>query len=283
MKPALYTGLLLLLLLIPGISRSQLILTPQQMLRGIVRDDSTGQALSYVQVYNESKRKGCISNEKGYFHLFGDIGDTLVFSGMSYLGKVQLVGDLDIDTLMEVRLSPRFYQIAEVKITRLGTYDEFKRSLLALELPKTQTRILREHLFEQSHLGMDTYLAEEEVRKAMSPEPGKPTGGISIPILSREEKQRLNLAKVMEKEKEQELIDAKYNRDIIRKVTHLPDDEIIDFMGFCHFSNEVLLQATDYEIVLMIEKKFKEYQNRKSKGELKNGNAPDTRWLASIL
>lgn len=272
MKHLLHIGLLQLLFLSPYMAQAQVIFTPPQQIEGIILDDSTGQAVPYAQIYNESKRTGCISNESGHFKMLGDIGDTLVISLVGYLGKVQMVGDLNLDSTMEVRLSPRFYEIAEVRIMRWGSYEEFKRSVLALEIPETETDQLRDHLFAMSQAEIAVALKEEEVRKAMSPQPGKPLGGISVPILSKEDMQRINYAKVLEKEAEQRLINKKYNRDIIRKVTNIPEEEIIDFMGFCNFSNEYLLQASEYEIVVMIEKKYKEYQDNKTRGELHPGN-----------
>lgn len=271
MKYLLHTGLLLLILLGTNTAQAQLIFTSPQQISGLIVDDSTGQAVPYAQVFNESKQAGCISDKAGHFKMRGDIGDTLVFSQVGYFGKVQLVGDLNLDSRMEVRIRPRFYEIAEVRIMRWGSYADFKRSVLALELPETQTDQLRDYLFAVSQAEVKGALKEEEVRKALSPEPGKPLGAMSVPILSREDLQRINYAKVLEKEKEQRIINQKYNRDIIRKVTNIHNDEIIDFMGFCNFSNEYLLQATEYEIVVMIEKKYQEYQDKKSRGELHPG------------
>ncbi|MBN1952467.1 MAG: carboxypeptidase-like regulatory domain-containing protein [Bacteroidales bacterium] len=270
MKHLLLMVFLFVFIFATSMIRGQVLSTAPEMIDGIIYDDSTGQALPYVQVYNESKRAGYLSNKEGEFRMQADIGDTLVFSAMGYLGKVDMVGDLNMDSPMVVRLMPRFYEIAAVSVTHFGTYEEFKRSVIALELPQTETQRLRNHLFAYSHKDLGSALAEEEVRRALSPEPGKPLGGLSVPILSREDKQRIHLTEVIEKEKRQHQIDLKYNREIIKKVTHLPDEEIIDFMGFCNFSDAFLLNASDYDIVVMIERKYKEYLQKKSRGDLPN-------------
>ena len=78
----------------------------------------------------------------------------------------------------------------------------------------------------------------------------------------------LNYAKVLKQEEKQRIIDKKYNREIIYKITRLPEDELTDFMGFCNFSTEYLLNATEYEILVKIEEKFREYKAIKTKGDL---------------
>lgn len=59
-------------------------------------------------------------------------------------------------------------------------------------------------------------------------------------------------------------IDAvKYNREIIFNITQFPEKELTDFIGFCDFSMDYLLDATGYEIQLEIKEKFKDYLKKK--------------------
>lgn len=241
----------------------------QSVIRGIVRDDSTGQVLPWVHIYNESHRTGRIGNEEGRFFMEVNVGDTLVISAVGYMARVYIISDRSLEDEIEIHLRPRLYEIEAVHIRGFRDYADFRRQFLALELPKTRTRALQENLIALSQIDIAQALEQKKVQDALSPEPGKPmVGGLSVPILYKSDLQWINYQRVLEQERKQRVIDKKYNREIIQKITHLSQDEITDFMGFCHFDTEYLYQATEYEIAVMIEKKFKEYLDHKSRGEL---------------
>ncbi len=257
----------LLFLLIAGSARSQLLFQQIETARGLIINDSTNQNIAFVHIYNESQRRGYITDEKGKFKIPASNGDTLVVSALGYVSKVVRVSDSCFHPGITIKLLPRIYEIEEVTVRAFRDYEDFKRQFLALKLPETETALLRENLAILSQKIAKEAHYEKEVEDMLQ-KPSTEFFTVSVPILSREDKQRLNYVEVLKKEERQRVIEKKYNREIIFKVTQLEEDEITEFMGFCNFSEEFLYKATPYDILVKIEEKFKEYKKMKESGKL---------------
>jgi len=270
--------ILLLILTISVTLMGQLSDNSKPLISGVIIDDSTRQAIPFAHIFNESKRTGSISNEEGNFKIHADIGDTLVVTAVGYLGRAMVAGDLWIDQNITIVLIPRIYEIAAVSIRAFKDYADFQRQFIALDLPKSETRKLRDNLIALARKEVSISVKQDEVRKVYSPQPGiAPVRGPTI--LYRDDLQRIHYAKYLELEKKQRIIDKKYNREIIYNITRLTEDEITDFMGFCNFSMDYLYNASEYDILVRIEEKFKQYQARKSQGDLLKEIRADLIWF----
>ena len=252
---------------VTGSLSAQSLLHPLSITKGTVIDDSTGAGIAFVHIYNETTRKGYIANEEGKFVIPASTGDTLVMSAIGFLSKVVFINDENIESAYTVRLSPRTYEIGEVKVFPFKNYEDFKKEFLALKLPETKTDELRKYLADISSV-QGKQAAEEAKARELMTTPGVRLATVGIPIPSKDDIQRAKYAEVLKKEARQRVINEKYNRDVIRSITQLPDDEIIDFMGFCNFSEDFLYASTEYQIYLKIVEKFKEYQQKKQSGNL---------------
>lgn len=260
--------LILSFILAPGLFlQAQLFTTNSLQASGTIIDESTTKPVSYAQIFNESKRIGGIANEQGFFKLRADLGDTIVLSVLGYLGKVIIINQGMLQEGEHIYLTPRIYTIEAVDVVAFRSYEDFKQKFLALEAHNTETKLLRDNLARLSYPVAVEAAAEQKARNAQSQQPGVPP--ITGPrIISQEELQRINYARVLKEEHKQRIIDKKYNRDILYKITQLPENELTDFMGFCNFSKEYLLHATEYEILVKIEQKFEEYKALKAKGKV---------------
>ncbi len=249
-------------------TQAQLIFHPTTIAHGIIVDKSTSNPIAFVHIYNESQRRGYIANEEGRFRILASEGDTLVLSALGYLGKVVFISDSCIHSDFTIKLITQVYQIEEVAVRAFRDYEDFKKQFLALRLPETETTRLRENLRLIARQEATNAANNKKASDAYTTKTNTELVTVSVPILSREDKQRLNYAEVLKKEARQRVIDKKYNREIIYKVTQLSEDEITEFMGFCNFSEEYLYHATEYEILVKIEEKFKEYKLLKESGGL---------------
>jgi hypothetical protein len=234
---------------------------------GRVLDDSNGRRIAYVEIYNESRRKGYLTDSTGKFRIPASLGDTLVVTTFGYLGKVVIIDASFYQPGRVIRLSPQAYEIGEVDIVPFTDYNDFKKQFLALQLPHTKTDILRENLASMAHR-VGSEAAETKAANDAFARKSTEIVSVSVPIYSRYERQMQNYKEVLKKEERQRVIDKKYNRDIIFKVTRLSEDEITEFMGFCNFSEEFLYKATPYEILVSIEEKFKKYKLMKESSKL---------------
>jgi hypothetical protein len=72
------------------------------------------------------------------------------------------------------------------------------------------------------------------------------------------------LFRSMEKELIKEQVYLKFNPEVIKKLTGLTRDSyILEFMTFCDFSDEYLLEINDYDLADQIGQKFEVYKSKR--------------------
>lgn len=230
-------------------------------IKGRVVDAATGKAIEYTAVLNYSRDFRIYSNTGGEFKLQGQPGDTLVLYAVGYYYNKVIVegGMINAVTPVTFTLKQQAYEIQEVRIYNLGTYEDFKQRFINLDRQATQTEKLAEELAETSR-----QVALEAYDQAMAAKKLDGITLVSVPILTPEEKERLLLARIIEEEKINDQIYQKYNPVVVKKVTGLTnDDDIIEFMVFCNYSDYYLLKVNDYDLMVSIARKFEQFKRKK--------------------
>ena len=232
----------------------------QGTIRGKVIDAASKKTIEYVSALNFSHHDRTYSNSAGEFNLYAHTGDTLVLYALGYYYQKIIVDDAMINSPDKhvFALEQQSVEIQEVRIISLGTYEEFKEKFINLDRPRTKTDLLAENLAESSRQA-----AVEAYEKAKSE--GKLGGGfVTVPILTPEEKERILLAQIIEKEKVRDQVYQKFNPVVVKKITGLDnDDDIIEFMVFCDYSDAYLLQVNDYDLMVSIARKFELFKKKK--------------------
>jgi hypothetical protein len=230
-------------------------------LRGKVVDSETGKSIEYGIVLNYSRHITMYSSVTGEFYLQAVAGDTLVLSAIGYYYKKIIITDSLLSASMPVPFSidPRTFEIGEAKIVPLGTYDQFRENFVNLDKPKTQTEQLADRLSDWSQKagreGYDLYQQNRE-RNGISL--------LTVPIRSREDRERIALTKIMEKEKVRNSIYQKFNPEVIKNVTGMTEDhEIVEFMVFCDFDDQYMLDVNQYTLMEQIALKYELFKKKK--------------------
>lgn len=245
---------------------AQVGISKQENFKGIVVDDSTGKGISYVHLFNESKRCGAVAGNEGEFTIPANQGDTIAFIALGYLGKALVLSDSSLYKENIIRLPVRIYEINPAYITAFRSYKDFKRKFIELELPEINT--LRKNLeIISKKIAMEAYNRKEQKDILERSEKGQ-IGAMAFTFLYPEHKQLLQKKALGEWEKEQIIIDSKYNREIVRQVTKLSDDKLTDFILFCDFHREFLLNASELDIIFAIERKYKIYKKLNESGKI---------------
>ena len=233
----------------------------QGIIQGKVVDDSTKKAIEYVSVLNFSRHNRVYSNSIGEFRLEARAGDTLVLYAVGYYYSRIIVDKAMINTVDQqvFNMNQQAFEIAEVRIFDLGTYEEFKQQFIDLDRPKTKTEILADDLAETSR-----QVAREAYEKAKSAQMLDGVTLLTVPIRTPEEKERLVLAKIIEKEKIRDQIYQKYNPVVVKKVTGITDDDTaIAFMAYCDYSDAYLLKVNEYDLMESIARKYEMFKKKK--------------------
>jgi hypothetical protein len=231
-----------------------------RVLNGLIRDRITGMGVANALVLNYSTRVNVYSDSNGIFKLQVSFGDTIVLSAVGYYYNRIVVKDslLEASAPAKFTFTPRAYEISEARIIGLGSYNDFRNSFVEMKRPKTKIEILTENLATiskvEGKVAYDMALANGRLEH---PLPG-------IPILSPEEKERIALKKIMEKELIREQVYQKFNPELIKKLTGLTDDRnIVDFMTFCDFSDDYVISTNEYDLDAQIALKFEAYKSKR--------------------
>ena len=237
-------------------------LDSSENLKGSIIDEKTLGYIPLVHIYNERTRKTSVSDTSGNFLVKVNKGDTLVFSAIGYfLQAVYITDSLLKEETVFIELVPRTYDISEARVYALGTYEQFKLKVLALKLPETETDKLRKYLHDLSKKTGKEVKYRQEMDKLTQ-------GGVlfAVPILTPEEIQMIKLKEILKKEKIQKIIDEKFNREIVADITGLKGEDLTEFIVFCNFSENYLLETNQYDILIKVLEKLEAYKKLKNNG-----------------
>ena len=238
---------------LPGFGQQKLI---NYTIQGIVIDSLSGQAIPDVQVFDECARETTVSDFTGHFKISCTKNDTLVFTALGYLGKVWLPSIENKREITKIMMIKRIYDIEPVRISTFpGTYNQFKKAFL--DTKPDQGLII--YGLPRPVPKMVPYLLDTNIIST--------TGFfLNHPIsyfyynFSKEEKSKRKVLYLKQEQKEQVVINQKFNRELVHRLTGLEGENLTEFIGFCLFTHIFLYKATDYKIVEAIHKKYEEYQ-----------------------
>lgn len=221
-----------------------------------VIDSNSKEPVGLAHVVNMNKHVGVISDMLGYFAVPFAVGDSLKITAIGYNSlEIFCWEQYKTDTLFyTITLSPKVYEIKEVKIFRFSTYDKFLSEVTNLKLPITKE--------EEQLIGLQKYLHRVVKGEDLKRLP-QPVSGITFGkdwYVRQNEK----LAKLMDKEKDRRAIDRKYNPGLVQKLTGLQSDELYKFFTFLNFDDKFILTSSDYEIREKILAKYKDFMNQKT-------------------
>lgn len=214
-----------------------------------------GSPVPLGHVVNTGIRKGTVSDMLGYFDMPIAIGDTLVISALGFHQmRIPSWGQFNTDSLYyPIRLTPKSYEIREVKITRFGSYQRFIKEVASMDMPKSEQEELQEKL--------NDYIQKTINRMELVNTPSA-AGGFTF----GEDWYKKQMKKIEERREEElmwDIILRKFSAGIVKDFTGLDDVEAIKFMMFCDFTEGYLLIASEYEVKQRILDKFEAYKEHK--------------------
>lgn len=213
--------------------------------------------VDFAHVINRNTEKAVITKEDGSFCIQVSRMDTVMIKTLRYLTDTIIMHDSLLASTEKyiAELTERSYPISEVRIYPYRSYEEFKRAF-------------KNH--DPDPVGLNPK-KEESVPMLEDDDYLKSPGFIlNSPIsflyyqFSDKEKDKRNARKLYEEEKNNRIIEKKYNRDIIKQMTDLKSEkEITEFILFCQFDQSFVIHATEYEILSQIQDCYKRFKQRR--------------------
>lgn len=120
---------------------------------GFVIDSKSEEALPGTFITIENAGRGVISNGKGYFILNVFPGDTVAFRYLGFSRQYHVIpaeAGLNYSAVVELQQDAKL--LKEVVVYPFRTEEEFKKALIAMELPDEREREILRETFSQENL-----------------------------------------------------------------------------------------------------------------------------------
>ncbi|MCZ4243263.1 hypothetical protein [Pedobacter punctiformis] len=218
---------------------SVMLYAQQKPVQGIVIDKETKQRLAKVYIYNIRTGDGLYNNTKGEFSTFAIPGDTLVAALSGY----------GVDTLVFKGQPAAYFQLKSLGIRLRDVLIQQKRLTPQQQYEKT----IKEYRY-QTMKGSSKDLLNLG------------SGGVGLGIdaiynlLSKQGRNARHLQKILEKDYREDLIDYRFNANLVQQVLGIKDAELTDFMQQYRPTYQFVLDASDYSFNLFIRNAYKSYR-----------------------
>lgn len=209
-------------------------------------------------VYNTKKRNVTSADDVGYFFITISKFDVIRVSAIGYNERyISFKDSVNYpDKIFNIILEQKLYDIATVDIFD-ARWEDFLFDFQQIDLVDNSTK---DKVADWMRLSIDPY--ELSARKTPMPE----GVGLTIPLnfKSKQDKQNEIVEQLKRRDALQQIVEQKYNKNLVSNITGLQNEELCEFMAVCSINDKYILQSNDYDIIIRITKTFEQYQKNKS-------------------
>jgi len=202
--------------------------------RSRVVSDSSFNSIRDCHIINKTQRTVTVSDAYGDFKITANINDSISFSALGYETLTIVLTESMYDYGLIIKLKPATYELEEVTIQPID---------LGLQISKWE--VYTKPLPNQGGINI-------------------PTGVSPVTFLynrfSKEGKQKKYYRKLIDGTADYMIIGEKFNGELVAQITGLKDDELVNFMSWCNFSNDFLRNYSPETIKRAIRTKYQEYR-----------------------
>lgn len=192
-----------------------------------------------ASITNINTRKKYISNRQGYFKLFYTTNDTILITAVGYDSVYIQTSTLDPNMYNDTMLV-----ILKSKVVRLKELRVVSSNPVRDSIARAAAEFLKNDPLMNNY---DRVLNRQK-------------GGLMSPLtamyqqFSKEGRDAARFEEFMAYMEKQKQADRKYNRNVVKRVTDLPDVQLDEFMLYCRLDKDFVIQASDYDLVSAIKK-----------------------------
>ena len=214
---------------------------------GTVISQDSSRLIPNTHVINKRNYQGTITNGIGEFLIQGKIGDTIVFSNISYQFYYHTITGKEPDNLI-IKLKTRNYLLDEVNV------NSYK---LTSNDPKPMV------------IGKPMIPRNEDLRM---PNSLKPTLANPIDLLyqmfSKRAKDLEQLKQLYAEDYYREKLKQGNNRDVLVALTGMPREELEAFMFYCKYADTYINTLNDYEFLISLLNCYDQYERERAVNKL---------------
>ena len=215
--------------------------------------------LGFAHIWNKNGSNGTVATIQGEFKLYVNPGEEILVSSLGYKSQ-----KLKIPNTINKKLYKTFYlrkdtiQLKETIVRPWpATYHKLKEKISAMDLEdkyafNTQDEFLKKEMNTAQRLAL----------RNIGIAPVTISGPFSLlyAAFGDKPKQIKQLPKDKLRFHNEKVIKNKFNLEIIKKVTKMQNaDSINNFIAYCDFDTNYLLEVDKYALLMEIQKKFEEF------------------------
>lgn len=222
---------------------------------GKILNKKDDKPIPHATIINIKKGKATSCDSLGYFHITMLADDLLRIYALGFERKYFSFKDTVINTseIIIIKLEEKTYKLANVDIFD-ARWKDFEFEFIHTEIEKQETKDRIEKWFY-------TLIDPKELALITA----SVSMGIPINYKTKSDKQKIKVIELEKQDIENRIIESKYNPELVAELTGLNTTETIKFMRFCNFNREFLLSSNDYDIIIIIKKKFDLYFKQKQR------------------
>jgi len=210
-------------------------------LSGMIYKKSSSERIAQVTVTDMRSLSTMVSDELGVFNIKVAMGDTLVFNKNGYTQLKVTISSLND---MFIYMQP-IVHLDEVTIKAKSAQQEMNDVV-------------------NTYRSKGLYFDGKPPITAFLPFGGSPITGF-YEMFSRDAANERRFIRFSKSEMEAIQVDKRYNKQLVKRVTALPDSDVVKFMQQYTPSYEDIKEWNDYELISHI-KKYLEYYNKHKDG-----------------
>jgi len=214
-------------------------------IKGVVFRKGSPEKVAQALITNLKSHVVMMSDELGVFSIKVSQGDTLLITKVEYTSQKIVVNN---SYELAINMQP-IIQLNEVVI-------------------KGQTKKQELNEIVNAYRSKGLYFDGKPPAKIFSPFGGSPITGL-YELFSKDAANERRFIRFSKSEQESVAVDRRYTKELVKRVTKLPDDDVVKFMVMFTPSYEDMKEWNDYQLITYINHSLEYYQKNKDKPESK--------------
>lgn len=238
---------------------STLLYSQPKQFTGTIYNAESYLSISEACVYNMRSNLYSFSNLEGVFYMQMALNDTLIISNSLFRQKIVVIEASEYNRgRVDIFLYHRSIMLPKVVVVGMSpTYEGFKRDIAQTKLPDSYKNLEDVHLTDEQR--RDATFQEEAPNVLKGTKLGSPITYL-YSTFNKKMKMKQLYYEMESYGDEIYQVPQKYNKELVKQITRLEDEELMEFMVFCRFSYYDLVRWSAEQISAAISTKFDEYQ-----------------------
>jgi len=237
------------------------------LLKGQVIDNLNKTPLKGAHLFNLNSVIGSVADDEGNFYISTVVNDTLYISYVGYQSiKLRITNDLLKGNELVIELHEKTEQFNEVVV-------KSHKLIGVLEIDAKNVPVDK---YSRIHINgvSQTYEAGSVLRKSYNSSVDAMFQPINLMYdkFGKDPKQLKKIKKLRDDDELREMLEAKFNRELMMEYLDIDAQELNDLLNECNYSDYFIRQASDLQLIEAVLLCYENYKAIKKGSTIKDNN-----------